>query len=137
MNSILMVIEGVSYALFYYFLRYPLCVLAIAVVVKAAVHLFRKQHFQPRYFLWSDIAVAFLAMPFWAACSFLPGVCTKSLSNLREIMLLGKIWAFILAARLVVSFLPVHHYVRYARLGNLLIFFLCILVAYLTPTLPE
>ena len=137
MDSVLMVIEGLSYALFFYFLRYPLCVLAIAAVVKATVHLLRKQDLQPRYFLWSDIAVVFLAMPFWAVCSFLPGVGIKSLSNLCEIMLLGKIWALLLAARLIVSFLSVRHYVRYARLGNLLIFLLCILVAYLTPTLSE
>lgn len=137
MNSVLIVSVGVFYASFCYFLQYPLCMFAVAVIVKAAVRLFRKQHLQPCYFLWSDIAVGLLAMPFWAACSFLPGVNSKSLSNLCEIVLIGKIWAFILAIRLVVSFLPIRHYVRYARLGNYLIFLLCILVAYLTPTFSE
>lgn len=137
MNSAFIIIIGALYALFFYFQQYPLCVLFLAVVIKAVLFMIGKQHLQPRYFLWSDLAIAFLAMPLWATCSFLPGVETKSLSNLWEVMLLGKIWATILAVRLVLSFLTVRHYVRYARFGNLLFSFLCILVAYLTPTIPE
>ena len=137
MNPFFLIAAGALHALFYYFLRYPLCVLSLAIIVKAGLLMTGKQRLQPRYFLWSDIAIAFLAMSFWATCSLLPGVGAKSLSNLCEIMLLGKIWAFILAVRLVLSFLSVRHYVRCARLGNLLILLLCLLVAYLTPTMPE
>lgn len=137
MNSFFIIMIGALHALFYYFLQYPLCVLSFAAVVKVGLLLARKKHLQPRYFLWSDIAIAFLAMPVWATCSLLPGVETKSLSNLYEIMLLGRIWASLLAARLVLSLLPVRHYVRYARFGNFFFLILCILVAYLTPTMPE
>lgn len=73
MSSVFIAIKGVLCALFYYFLRYPLCVLSLSIIVKAGLLMTGKQRLQPRYFLWSDMAIAFLAMPFWATCSLLPG----------------------------------------------------------------
>lgn len=124
-------------ALFFYFLWFPMVVSVFALVFNGVLCFGGKIGKRFSFFVWSDLGVAVFCFPFWALCTVLPGVATKSVANFSEIKIIGYIWGGFLLVRLLLYFLSVRNYACCARLGNVLIFIVCVLFAYLFPTLPE
>jgi hypothetical protein len=91
----------------------------------------------PVYFIRCDLKVVIFWLPFWGLCTLLPGVQTKSMSNLIEQMILGGIWGLFLFVRLILVLCKVSKYKIISYYGNALIFLMCILFAYFFPSLPE
>ena len=89
------------------------------------------------YFVRSDLNVALFCLPFWGLCTVLPGVPTKSMSNLIEPMILGGIWGGFLFVRLILVLCNISKYKIISHYGNVLVFVMCILFAYFFPSLPE
>ena len=137
MDEIMSVLLAFLTASYFYFWKVPIVVIAIALIVRSFSRVVRRGHSLQCFFVWSDLAVAFLALPFYAICTLLPGTSGKSVANLVEVMVLGILWSMILFVRIPLSILLIKGYVFYAKCGNALIFAMCIIFAYFFPTLPE
>ena len=124
-------------ASYLYFWKVPVVAIAIALIVCSFLRVVKRGHSVQSFFVWSDLAVAFLALPFYAICTLLPGASVKSVANLVEVMVLGILWGMILFVRIPLSILLINSYVFFAKCGNALIFAMCIIFAYFFPTLPE
>lgn len=138
MDAIISVLTGFFVADFFYFLPVPIAVSVLVIIVRIVfVATKKRKNLKIRFFIWSDLMVAFLSLPLYTLCTMLPCAPIKSLANLIEVMALGMIWGVVLLVRAVLSFAAKQKYLIYARIGNSLIFILCILFALLFPTLSE
>lgn len=137
MDEIVSLLIGCVGAFFFYFLWFPTVVSVFALVFNCVPCFCGKKGKTFSFFVWSDLGVAVFCFPFWALCTVLPGVATKSVANFSEIRIIGYIWGAFLLVRLLLYCLSVRNYRCCARLGNVLVFIICILFAYLFPTLPE
>lgn len=136
MDSVMSTVVGFALVLYYYFLRMPILVGAIVFLFYALRYFVMKKKTRC-FWVRSDFIVILLTSPFWGVCTLLPGVTTKSIANLCELMLLGYLWSAILFVRMVLAGYNVAKYNFYAHVGNVLLFFICVIVAYCFPTLPE
>ena len=138
MGEIVCAMSAFFVSLYFYFMKVPIVVIFLAFIVRGLIRVVLKKHSLQRFFVRSDMAVAFLAFPFYAVCTLLPGTTTKSMANLTEIMLLGSIWGMILLVRIVLSLCcSTKYYERCAKWGNVFVFLSSVIFVYFFPTLPE
>ena len=135
MVEIASVIAGIFIAWYFYFIKIPIFVCLFVFIVKGTLLLMKKEI--PIYFIRSDLKVVIFCLPCWGLCTLLPGVQTKSMSNLIEPMILGGIWGLFLFVRLILVLCNVSNYKIISRYGNALVFLMCIIFSYFFPSLPE
>ena len=96
MDEIMSALAAFFTASYFYFWKVPIVVIAIALIVRSFFQVVKRGHSLQRFFVRSDLAVAFLVLPFYAICTLLPGTNEKSMANLIEVMMLGISWSMVL-----------------------------------------
>ena len=137
MDEIIKIITGFLVMSVFFFLPIPIGTFLIVFCMRVIFRLIKKNLLQAPVLIRSDWVIVFLLIPFWGLCTVLPGVPTKSMSNLIEPMILGGIWGGFLFVRLILVLFNVQKYKSIAFLGNIAVFVLCVLFAYFFPSLPE
>ena len=137
MDEIIKIITGFLVMSVFFFLPIPIGTFLIVFCMRVIFRLIKKNLLQAPFLIRSDWVIVFLLIPFWGLCTVLPGVPTKSMSNLIEPMILGGIWGLFLFVRLILVLCNVSKYKIISCCGNALVFLMCILFAYFFPSLPE